>query len=96
MLTAGLSKHARRGCLEKLNNSMTGHILDALALTHIHVHRRCTAMSASRAPWLNDVDLYCTVPPRPSLLPPCILLASRTVLRGRSNVPGEHRGSCAT
>lgn len=28
MLTAGLSKHARRGCLEKLNNSMTGHILE--------------------------------------------------------------------
>lgn len=42
MLTAGLSKHAQQGCLEKLNNSMTGHILRHAAYTgtekDVHVH----------------------------------------------------------
>lgn len=33
MLTAGLSKHAQQGCLEKLNNPMTGHILRHAAYT---------------------------------------------------------------
>lgn len=44
MLTAGLSKHAQQGCLEKLNNSMTGHILRHAAYiaskkdVHVHAH----------------------------------------------------------
>lgn len=61
MLTAGLSKHARRGCLEKLNNSMTGRILGPprvyeytrVGRNHWNEPRRWAAASSCSVGWMT-------------------------------------------
>lgn len=59
MLTAGLSKHAQQGCLEKLNNSMTGHILRHAAYTatkeDVHTYTHTLGPRSSPPAWFEDV-----------------------------------------
>jgi len=92
VLTAGLSKHARRGCLEKLNNSMTGHILER-ARTHACVYAETTAVPRrrprGRAPRLNDVAPLLSHLPR-VLHPHPRDADDAPRFRGPRSVPGEN------